>query len=138
MSIINPILADYDILNFCNLYKNNPICSCVNPPNTISIISTNFFEPYYCWYTPCLIGNYYKTNYIKKEQLKCNTTNCKISIGEIVIDAHNTITISNNCASGLSNNVYIQENDYTFQPLSIPLINLKYILLIFGIFLCII
>ena len=41
---INPILSDYDILNFCNLNKNNPRCSCIFPPNNISLISKNFFH----------------------------------------------------------------------------------------------
>ena len=132
---INPILSDYDILNFCNLNKNNPRCSCIFPPNNISLISKNFFQPYYCWYASCFDTNHLKTNYIINEQLNCNSTNCRITIGNINIEANNKITISNNCATTLSNTIYIAEEDYRFKQLSIPLINLKYILFILGLFL---
>lgn len=130
---INPILSDYNILNFCNLNKNNPICSCVNPPNTIFAISENFFQPYYCWYSPCFSNTILKTNYIINEQKNCNSTNCKIDIGSITINAFNKITISNNCANTVAKNIFISENDYTFQPLPILLIDLKYIFLMIGL-----
>lgn len=120
---------------YCNLNKNNPLCSCVIPPNNISIISKNFFQPYYCWYGPCFISNYFKTNYIHNQQLNCNSTNCQINIGDINIDANNKITISNNCATSLAKNIYIKEDEYTFKPLSIIILNLKYILLIISSFL---
>ncbi len=132
---INPILSDYNILNFCNLNKNNPRCSCVIPPNNISLISKNFFQPYYCWYAPCFINGYLKTNYIINEQLNCNSTNCQINIGDINIDANNNITLSNDCATSLGNTIYIKENNYKFKQLDIPLINLKYILFMLSIFL---
>ena len=131
----NPILSDYDILNFCNLNKNNQTCSCINPPNNISIISKNFFQPYFCWYRPCLSNTYLKTNYIINEQLNCNSTNCQISIGDINITADNKIYISNNCASGISNNIYINENQYQYKPLDIILLDYKYLSIILVFFL---
>jgi hypothetical protein len=135
---INPILSDYQIIDYCNLNKNNPNCSCVIPPNNISAIAKNFYQPYFCWYSPCFDSTTLKTNYILNEQAQCNSTNCQIDISNISIDAQNNISISNNCATSLSKTVYINALDYTFKPLDIPLVDTRFFLLIIGLILAII
>lgn len=75
--------ADTILTNYCRQNKNDPKCSCINPPKNLSKIEKLFRGSYYCWFSDCHSTSIYKTSYIREQQQSCDREICTISIGEI-------------------------------------------------------
>lgn len=100
---------DQKILNYCQNNKNSYMCKCIYPDNNINDLLINAFNPYYCWYSPCVSGDAYLTSIIDDNRKYCNNINCIIESKDIYLDNNGKIIINNTCKSAISTGIAVSQ-----------------------------
>jgi hypothetical protein len=113
---------DQKILNYCKENKNAKSCKCIYPDNDLNNLLINSFNPYYCWYSPCMADDVYITSIINDNKKYCNNINCIIESKDIFLDNNGKITINNTCNSAISSGVTVSKE------LLLPSVNKSYVL----------
>lgn len=96
--------CDMASINYCKNNSSDPLCTCQNPPETITKIQELMANAKVCWYKPCqtLSNDNYITSTMEDQKRSCVSTACLIDAGNVTISgSNNLVKFDNNCATNL-------------------------------------
>ena len=96
--------CDASSINYCKNNPTDPLCTCANPPPTITKIQDLMANAKVCWYKPCqtLSNDNYITSTMADQKKSCVSTACLIDAGNVSISgSNNVVKFDNSCATNL-------------------------------------